>query len=152
MPRRDFHLAVIYILGALIGIALAIPTLIYLLIPPRARKQSGWVDAGDVSQLNPGAPVEMSFQQSRVDGWRVVTEKRTAWVVKTADNQVVAYGPQCTHLGCAYHWDDGVKQFVCPCHASFFSDGRQGARRPCAAAARPLCDADSEQPPAGRAR
>jgi menaquinol-cytochrome c reductase iron-sulfur subunit len=125
MPRRAFHLAVIYILGALIGIALAIPTLIYLLMPPKTRKDTGWVDAGDVSQLTPGTPVEMSFQQSRVDGWRVVTEKKTAWVVKESDNKIVAFGPQCTHLGCAYHWDEGVKQFACPCHASFFSlDGK----------------------------
>jgi len=125
MPRRAFQLAAIYILGALIGLALAIPTLVYLLLPPKTRKDTGWVDAGDISQLAPGAPVELSFQQSRVDGWRVVTEKKTAWVVKQPDNQVVAFGPQCTHLGCAYHWDEGVKQFACPCHASFFAlDGK----------------------------
>lgn len=125
MPRRAFHLAVIYILGALIGLALAIPTLIYLLVPPRTRRNSAYVDAGDIAQLTPGVPVEMSFQQSRVDGWRVVTEKRTAWVVKEPDNKVVAFGPQCTHLGCAYHWETDSKQFVCPCHASYFSiDGK----------------------------
>jgi menaquinol-cytochrome c reductase iron-sulfur subunit len=125
MPRRTFHVAVIFLLNALMGIALAIPTLFYLLAPPRSRKQSPYVDAGDVSQLNPSEPVEMSFQQSRVDGWRVVTEKKTAWVVKMPDNKIVAYGPQCTHLGCAYHWDGGVKQFVCPCHTSFFGlDGK----------------------------
>jgi len=121
MPRRAFHLAVIYVLGALMGIALAIPTIIYLFLPSRTRKESGWVDAGDISQLTPGTPVEMSFQQSRVDGWRVLTEKKTAWVVKTQDNKIVAYGPQCTHLGCAYHWDNSAKQFACPCHASLFS-------------------------------
>ncbi|MDP9169747.1 MAG: Rieske 2Fe-2S domain-containing protein [Acidobacteriota bacterium] len=121
MPRRTFQLAVIYVLGALISLALAIPTIIYLFVPPRARKQSGWVDAGDISGLTPGSPVEMSFQQSRVDGWRVVTEKKTAWVVKTPDNHIVAYGPHCTHLGCAYHWDESLKQFACPCHSSFFS-------------------------------
>jgi menaquinol-cytochrome c reductase iron-sulfur subunit len=125
MPRRAFHLAVIYILGAIIGFALAIPTLVYLLAAPRTRKQSGFVDAGDISQLTPGSPVEMSFQQSRVDGWRVITEKKTAWVVKTSDSKIIAFGPQCTHLGCAYHWNQGVKQFECPCHASFFSlDGK----------------------------
>ena len=125
MPRRAFHLAVIYVLGALIGIALAIPTLIYLLLPPKTRKDTGWVDAGDVSQLTPGTAVEVSFQQNRVDGWRLVTEKKTAWVVKEADNSIVAFGPQCTHLGCAYHWDDGVKQFACPCHSSLFAlDGK----------------------------
>src|SRR3954471_751868 len=91
IPRRAFHLAVIYILGALIGIALAIPTLLYLLIPPRTRRESGWVDAGDISQLTPGNPVEMTFQQSRVDGWRVVTQKRTAWVVKGPKNQITAF-------------------------------------------------------------
>jgi menaquinol-cytochrome c reductase iron-sulfur subunit len=121
MPRRIFHLAVIYILGALISVALAIPALIYLLIPPRSRKNSGYVDAGDISQLTPDSPVEMSFQDTRVDGWRVVTEKKTAWVVKTPDNKIIAFGPQCTHLACAYHWDAGVKQFACPCHNSFFS-------------------------------
>jgi menaquinol-cytochrome c reductase iron-sulfur subunit len=87
MPRRAFHLAAIYILGALISMALAIPTLIYLLMPPRTRKNTGYVDAGDISQLTPGTPVEMSFQQSRVDGWRVVTEKKTAWVVKELGQQ-----------------------------------------------------------------
>lgn len=121
MPRRSFHLAVIYVCNALMGLALAVPTLAYLLVPARSRKKSAFVDAGDISQLTVGTPVEMSFQQSRIDGWRAVTEKRTAWVVKTADNNVVAYGPQCTHLGCAYHWDDPTKQFVCPCHASYFS-------------------------------
>jgi Rieske Fe-S protein len=121
MPRRAFHLAVIYILGALISVVLAIPALIYLLVPPRSRKDSGYVDAGDISQLTPDSPVEMSFQDTRVDGWRVVTEKKTAWVVKTPDNKIIAFGPQCTHLACAYHWDAGVKQFACPCHNSFFS-------------------------------
>jgi menaquinol-cytochrome c reductase iron-sulfur subunit len=121
MHRRSFYTAVIYICNALMGLALAVPTLMYLLVPPFGRKKSSFVDAGDISQLTVGTPVEMSFQQSRIDGWRAVTEKRTAWVVKTPDNQVVAYGPQCTHLGCAYHWDEGTKQFACPCHASFFS-------------------------------
>jgi menaquinol-cytochrome c reductase iron-sulfur subunit len=121
MPRRSFYTAVIYAANALMGLALAVPTVIYLLVPGKKRKQSAFVDAGDISQLTVGTPVEMSFQQSRVDGWRPVTEKRTAWVVKTADNKVVAFGPQCTHLGCAYHWDESVKQFECPCHASYFS-------------------------------
>ena len=125
MPRRAFHLAVIYILGGLIGLALAIPTLLYLLVPPRSRRQEGWVDAGDISQLTPGAPVEMSFQQSRVDGWRVITEKKTAWVVKEPDNKIVAFGPQCTHLGCAYHWEQDKHEFLCPCHSSLFTiDGK----------------------------
>lgn len=121
--RRGFHLIVLNILGALVGLAIVLPTLVYLLFPPKGRKESGWIDAGDISQLTPNDPVEMSFQKTRMDGWRLVTEKKTAWVVKGNDNKVTAFGPQCTHLGCAYHFEG--KQFLCPCHNSFFSiDGK----------------------------
>lgn len=124
--RRAFHLAVVYILGALVGLAMAIPTILYLLVPPKSRKQSGFIDAGDVSQLTPGVPVEMSFEESRLDGWKLTTEKKIAWVVKEPNtNQVVAFGPQCTHLGCAYHWEMAQGKFVCPCHSSIFTiDGK----------------------------
>lgn len=118
--RRAFHLAVVYVLGALIAVAMAIPTILYLLIPPKPRKQSGWIDAGDISQLAPGVPVALSFQESRLDGWRLETEKKTAWVVKEASNQIVAFGPQCTHLACAYHWEMDQGKFMCPCHGSLF--------------------------------
>jgi menaquinol-cytochrome c reductase iron-sulfur subunit len=78
--------------------------------------------------------VEIAFRRNRVDGWKIISEKSTVWVVKTPDNRVVAFGPQCTHLGCAYHWDESRSQFLCPCHMSLFSmDGNVlsgPARRP----------------------
>ncbi len=121
--RRGFHLIVLNVLGAAVTFAIAIPTLVYLLFPPKGVKDNGWLDAGDISQLVPNDPVELSFQKTRMDGWRLVTEKKTAWVVKGEDNKVTAFGPQCTHLGCAYHFEN--KQFVCPCHNTFFSiDGK----------------------------
>ena len=123
--RRAFHLAVIYGFGAVISFLVAIPTAFYLLIPPRLRAGLKYIDAGDVSQLTAGAPVEMSFQENRLDGWKLITEKKTAWVVKEPNNQIVAFGPQCTHLGCAYHFENSQNQFVCPCHNSVFSiDGK----------------------------
>ena len=45
--------------------------------------------------------------------------------MKIGDATVVAFGPNCTHLGCAYHWDAGKNDFLCPCHNSVFSiDGK----------------------------
>jgi quinol---cytochrome c reductase iron-sulfur subunit, bacillus type len=123
--RRAFHLAVVYVLGAIIGIAMAIPTALYLFVPPKPRKQSGWIDAGDISELKVGIPVELSFQESRLDGWRLTTEKKTAWVVKEPSGGIVAFGPQCTHLACAYHWEMELGKFMCPCHGSNFAlDGK----------------------------
>ena len=121
VTRRKFYIGAIYGLWSLIATALSIPAAIYLLIPPRLRKMPEWIEAGDVTNLEPGAPVEMVFRQNRADGWKIESEKTTAWVVKLSGGQVVAYGPQCTHLGCAYHWDEARHDFLCPCHTSIFN-------------------------------
>lgn len=123
--RRTFHLSVIYGLGSLIGAALGVPAIAYLFFPPKANKTGDWVEAGDLAQLAPMQPEELVFRRNRVDGWRVSSDKTTAWVVKTADQGVTAFAPQCTHLGCAYHWDEKNKNFLCPCHTSTFAiDGK----------------------------
>lgn len=119
--RRGFGYAVIYGLGALIGAALAIPAALYLFLPPKTGKQESWVEAGDISQLKPGTPDEMTFRRLHTDGWKIYSEKDTAWVVKTADGKILAFSPVCTHLGCAYHWDAGKSEFLCPCHGSEFA-------------------------------
>ena len=125
MERRAFHLTVIYGLWGVITAALAIPAGIYLLLPPRVRKAGQWVEAGDIAQLKPDVPEELVFRRIRKDGWKITSEKTSAWVVKAAGDQIVAYAPQCTHLGCAYHWDEQKRNFLCPCHTSIFAlDGQ----------------------------
>jgi menaquinol-cytochrome c reductase iron-sulfur subunit len=123
--RRSFYSAFIYGLGAVISAALAVPAAAYLLFRPKPQNGSQWVDAAELNRLQPDKPEEVVFRRSRVDGWRVANEKATAWVVKLDDQNVVAYSPQCTHLGCAYHWDEQAKNFLCPCHTSTFGiDGK----------------------------
>ena len=119
--RRRFYLAAIYGLWALMGAALAIPAAIYLLLPPKLTRREEWIEVGDIGSLPLQQPEEMSFQRVRKDGWKLITEKTTAWVTRVSDTEVVAYTPTCTHLGCAYHWDARNKYFLCPCHTSAFS-------------------------------
>jgi len=118
--RRGFYLTFIYGLWSLIGAALAAPALLYLLLPPKVRRESEWIDAADVTALQPKIPVEVVFRKNRVDGWKITSAKETAWVVKLSDRETLAFGPQCTHLGCAYHWDEAKTEFLCPCHNSVF--------------------------------
>jgi menaquinol-cytochrome c reductase iron-sulfur subunit len=125
ITRRHFYVGAIYAIWAVIAAALGFPALVYLFLPPKIRKRQEWTEIGSVSNLAVDSPVEMAFRKNRVDGWKVISEKSTAWVLKRADNSVVAYGPQCTHLGCAYHWDDSKREFLCPCHNSLFAmDGK----------------------------
>ncbi len=98
--RRGFYTAFIYGLGTLIGAALALPAAAYLLFKPKSQKQGDWVDVTDLNQLQINKPEEVVFRRTRVDGWRILNEKTTAWVVRTNEQNVVAYTPQCTHLGC----------------------------------------------------
>jgi menaquinol-cytochrome c reductase iron-sulfur subunit len=121
MPRRALYTGAIYGLGALIAGALGVPALLYLFTQPKSRSRQEWVEIGDTTKLAVDSPVEIAFRRNRADGWKVTSEKNTAWVVKRPDNTVVAFGPQCTHLGCAYHWDEDKKEFLCPCHTSLFS-------------------------------
>jgi menaquinol-cytochrome c reductase iron-sulfur subunit len=125
VTRRSFYVGAIYGLGAAILAALGLPAAIYLLFPPKIHKADPWVQIGLLSSLAVNTPTEMTFRRNRVDGWKVTSEKTTAWVVKRSDNSVTAFGPQCTHLGCAYHWEDSKSEFICPCHNSQFSiDGK----------------------------
>jgi quinol---cytochrome c reductase iron-sulfur subunit, bacillus type len=134
ITRRHFYVGAIYAIWAVVTAAFGVPALMYLFFPPKIRQRQEWTEAGSVSNLAVDVPVEVAFRQNRIDGWKINSEKSTAWVVKQAGNTVVAFGPQCTHLGCAYHWDDSKHEFLCPCHNSIFApDGKVisgPARRP----------------------
>lgn len=123
--RRNLVERAIYALGTLIAGGLGIPALVYLFHPGRERGKSGWIDVASLENLRTGIPEEVTFRRVRVDGWKIISEKSTAWVVKLSDKEVAAYQPQCTHLGCAYNFDAQKGQFLCPCHTSYFSvDGK----------------------------
>jgi len=124
--RRSFYSALTFSLGTVLGAALGVPAAIYLFADPRKKKKKETlVKATDLTLLQIDKPQMVTFERTSIDGWRTLQEKAIAWVVRRRDERVVAYSPQCTHLGCAYHWEDETNQFVCPCHASRFSiDGK----------------------------
>jgi len=123
--RRSFYTALISGLGTIIGAGVTALAGIYLLWNGPTKRRAGFVEAIDLAQLETGKPKEVVFERTRVDGWRTLRETTIAWVVRADDSKVVAYAPQCTHLGCAYHWEDHGSQFVCPCHGSRFAiDGK----------------------------
>ena len=118
--RRTFYQRAIYLLTSIISAALALPALAYILLPARNQAHFGWAEAGDISELPLDKPHEVVYQKRRQDGWKLSVERATAWVVRK-DDGVVAFTPQCTHLGCGYHWEEPKEYFLCPCHATTFS-------------------------------
>ncbi len=119
--RRSFSEMFIHGLGGLITVAISGLGGAYLLTPARKRRAAGWVEAADASKLKAGEAEEVVFERTRVDGWRVSKEKTSAWIVKKSDQEVIAFAPSCSHLGCAFRYDAAQKNFICPCHVSLFS-------------------------------
>lgn len=121
MERRNFVELSIFGLTSLIGAALGIPALAYLFgrKPPASSKS--WVEIARLDEISVGEPREVVFERKRVDGWKTLVERSSAWVLKDPNGEVIALAPGCTHLGCAYRWEASRREFVCPCHTSSFA-------------------------------
>jgi cytochrome b6-f complex iron-sulfur subunit len=42
------------------------------------------------------------------------------FIIRTEDGGFLALSLTCSHLGCSVLWEEGKKQFICPCHSSAF--------------------------------
>src|SRR5690242_11890468 len=103
--RRQFAVRSIYGLAGLMSLAISTPAMMYLFGTPSSKRETGWIDAGKMESIPVNAPTEVQVVRIRVDGWKIKSERDTAWIVKGKDGNITAFSPRCTHLGCAYHWD-----------------------------------------------
>jgi menaquinol-cytochrome c reductase iron-sulfur subunit len=106
------------------ALLLGVPSAVYLFKTKPKRKDSEWMDAGEINTGENDLPREITFRHNRVDGWKIHSEIETAWLSKDADGKLLAFSPWCTHLGCAYRWEAARNEFSCPCHGSRF--GKEG--------------------------
>jgi nitrite reductase/ring-hydroxylating ferredoxin subunit len=76
----------------------------------------GWVVADvDPATLQLDVPVPVRFAGD-VAGANV---SGSAWLVRRAADELVAFDPSCPHAHCAYEWTDEAT-FSCLCHDAFF--------------------------------
>jgi menaquinol-cytochrome c reductase iron-sulfur subunit len=89
------------------------------------RRQDEWLAAAALHELPDNQPTAVTLSVMRLDGYRQALERRTVFLVKTAESEVTAFDATCTHLGCHVDWDAGEQVFRCPCHGGVFD--RSGA-------------------------
>ncbi len=70
----------------------------------------------DPDTLVPGTPVEVPFTVQL--GGNAVAG--SAWLVKQASGEIIAFDPRCTHALCSYRWEPGPADFSCNCHDGKF--------------------------------
>ncbi|MBI3609958.1 MAG: ubiquinol-cytochrome c reductase iron-sulfur subunit [Nitrospirae bacterium] len=120
MERRTFLTRITGFILGLIGLALSIPLVGYVVSPAFRRQAQDWAEAGGVHELSVGDPKELSYLVTLQDGWMKTTAVKSVWAVRQPDESVTVFSPLCTHLGCGYHWDSDDREFKCPCHNSIF--------------------------------
>jgi len=120
VSRRKFMIRTIVGIVVFIGAVLAVPFGGLGILPAFKRNKASWSEAGTLGDLIVNRPQERRFMQVVKSGWMEEKEEKSIWIVRRPDNSVVAYSPNCPHLGCGYRWFNEDQRFKCPCHGSVF--------------------------------
>ena len=130
--RRTFLFKVAVALNGVVGAALAVPLIGYLL-GPAAKKDAdtgSWITLGSLSEYPPGHTTLAEFVspvKSLGDGQ---TAKIACWVRRVSEQQFQVFAINCAHLGCPVRWFAQSKLFLCPCHGGTYYETGERASGP----------------------
>ena len=88
--RRSFLNRLTLGLGALVGAAMSIPPLAYVLSPLVGRPPRKWRDVGMLEQFPIGETRLVQFQDSTSTAWAGATAKTGAWLRRTGEDEFIA--------------------------------------------------------------
>jgi cytochrome b6-f complex iron-sulfur subunit len=117
--RRTFLVRFIQSIHALIGATLAFVVGGAVVAPSFTRRQSAWLQAGDLSALDEGTPLPVTLRVARADGATEIIDRRVVYLVRAGD-EVRALDSTCTHLGCRTKFNPDSKRIECPCHGGVY--------------------------------
>ena len=101
IKRREFLGITTWAIGGLIGLAMGIPAIAYIVAPALKRNRTkDWIDLGSVSKVELGMPTLFRANIERRNGWIVDQEKLSVYVLTEDGRDYIAMSNICTHLGC----------------------------------------------------
>lgn len=134
ISRRDFVKAVTATLSGVMGLAMGIPMISYLIDPAlKVQSSEAWIPLGPLANYPIGSPKAFSFTRSNINGWEKTVNSYSGFILRKSEseNDVLVLSSRCTHLSCSVNWDEGRQEYVCPCHdAQFDIEGNVNAGPP----------------------
>jgi menaquinol-cytochrome c reductase iron-sulfur subunit len=122
ISRREFIALTTAAVGSIIGAAIGLPAIAYLLDPALKKVSAdSWIPLGKLDSFPVGTPTLSTFTRSKVNGWEKSTSSYGVFVLRKTETELAVFSNVCTHLSCHVNWDEGKKVYICPCH-----DGRFG--------------------------
>jgi menaquinol-cytochrome c reductase iron-sulfur subunit len=121
MSRRDFMKATIVGISGLIGAALALPAIAYVVGPALKQNIETWIRLGPLSKVELDNPTLFKATIDTQTGWIDTQEEISAYVLTENGQDFIAMSNICTHLGCRVRWIADKQGFYCPCHNGVFA-------------------------------
>ena len=128
ISRREFMKASVYFVGGIVGAAVGIPAVGFLIDPAlKGGSKEAWIPVGKLADMpEVGKPYPFSFTRVQVNGWERTATSHGGFIIRKSENpeDLLILNSRCTHLACTVNWkpEDGV--FLCPCHdAKFDAEG-----------------------------
>ena len=126
VTRRDFMSLASLAIGGIIGLAMGIPAVAYIIGPAlqQARSQQ-WLRLGATAKVELNTPTLFKAKISRQTGYIVSEDELSVYVLTENGRDFIVMSNICTHLGCRIRWVSEQSQFFCPCHNGVFDkDGK----------------------------
>ena len=121
LNRRDFMKTAIVSIGGLIGAAIGLPAVSYIVGPALKKNTDEWIRLGSVSKVELNTPTLFKTTIETQTGWINAEEEFSAYVLTTNGQDFVVMSNICTHLGCRVRWIPDQDGFFCPCHNGIFA-------------------------------
>src|SRR5215470_5458509 len=132
--RRGFLMKIGILFNGLVGTALAVPIVQYLLSSVtrgRANAYLSWVPLGPVNQFPEGETRLVTFRNPYVTPTDGKTADTACWVRRVGGDQFQVFAVNCAHLGCPVRWFPQSGLFMCPCHGgAYYRDGSRASGPP----------------------
>jgi len=121
MGRRDFMRAVIAGISGVIGVAVGLPAIAYIVGPAIKQATDTWIRLGTVNKVELGTPTLFKTIIETQTGWINAEEEFSAYVLTENGQDFIVMSNICTHLGCRVRWIPNQDGFYCPCHNGVFA-------------------------------
>jgi Rieske Fe-S protein len=132
VSRRWLLLTVGALFNAVVGAAVAVPVVKYLLSPVKADDAyKSWVSLGLVDTFPVGETRLAKFTNPSSRAWDGETDRVACWVRRISEKQFQVFAINCAHLGCPVRWFPQSGLFMCPCHGgAYYADGSRASGPP----------------------
>jgi quinol---cytochrome c reductase iron-sulfur subunit, bacillus type len=121
------------ILNGIVGAALAVPIVRYLLAPATTRRAGAdaWISLGALARFPIGETRLASFDNPVVSPSDGATATIPCWVRRIDEQRFQVFAINCAHLGCPVRWFPQSNLFLCPCHGgAYYQDGSRASGPP----------------------